>query len=134
MAQEQKVWYKSSDGWELGTILSEDSDSNSVVILSSKEGSGGKEVTVARELTCPSDPTHFEVDMDDLCGMNHVHEASILHVLQERYKADKIYTSIGTVLLSINPYKEIEYERSDIEDRPHLNTIAKAAYTVRYKI
>lgn len=39
---------------------------------------------------------------------------AIVHQLRTRYARDAIYTSIGTILVSINPYKLLSiYGRSD---------------------
>ena len=37
--------------------------------------------------------------------LSNISEASLLHTLRVRYSRDEIYTSAGSVLLSINPYK-----------------------------
>lgn len=44
----------------------------------------------------------------DLIELEVVEEYTMLHTLRERYEADMIYTSIGPVLVSINPYKPID--------------------------
>ena len=45
--------------------------------------------------------------MDDLCSMNLLHEAPLLHCLMRRFFQDKIYTMTGDVLIAVNPYKLI---------------------------
>ncbi|KAJ8600295.1 hypothetical protein CTAYLR_000704 [Chrysophaeum taylorii] len=59
-------------------------------------------VTVAH----PHDATH-DLDLDDVCGMADLHEAPLLGLLRRRWKAGKIYTAAGNVLISINPYREV---------------------------
>src|SRR5689334_19702033 len=44
---------------------------------------------------------------DDLISLREVNEATILHTLRDRFKHDKIYTAIGTVLVSLNPFQAI---------------------------
>lgn len=48
-----------------------------------------------------------ESDHDDMCSMNHLHEAPLLDNLRRRFFSDKIYTTTGDVLISVNPYKRI---------------------------
>jgi len=44
---------------------------------------------------------------DDNTSLVHINDASILHNLQVRYSHDKIYTYTASVLLAVNPYKQI---------------------------
>ncbi|GAB9468495.1 Myosin-like protein [Globisporangium polare] len=83
-----------------------------------------------------------EQDQADLVTLPHLHEASILHSLRIRYERDAIYTRIGEILISINPFKKLPqlYGRMVMENHkthedttqrtadPHLFGIAKAAY------
>ncbi|CAH0476738.1 unnamed protein product [Peronospora belbahrii] len=91
-----------------------------------------------------------EQDQRDLVSLPHLHEASILNALRLRYERHAIYTHIGDILISINPFqnlpqlysndvlKEYTYDHSvsQFGDRipvleskaPHLFAVAKAAY------
>lgn len=89
-----------------------------------------------------------EQDQADLVALPHLHEASILHSLHLRYDRDAIYTRIGEILISINPFKKLPqlYGRAVMEGHhasasslqrtsdstssqpPHLFGIARAAY------
>ena len=44
---------------------------------------------------------------DDLVHMKEVDEASITHCLRQRFLKDLIYTSIGDIIISINPWKRL---------------------------
>ena len=44
----------------------------------------------------------------DLVELEDVTEYTMLHTLRERYQKDLIYTAIGPVLVSINPYKAVD--------------------------
>ncbi len=85
------------------------------------------------------DSTHL-LNLDDLCEMSNLHEAPLLDILRRRVAVDDIYTSTGSVLISINPYKRIEglyekplryYASDDAEAnsaaRPHVYKIANRA-------
>jgi myosin V len=53
-------------------------------------------------------PTHSH-ELDNLCLMNNFHEAPLLYSLRKRYEKNQIYTSIGDVLISMNPYCHIPH-------------------------
>src|SRR3989338_6663252 len=77
--------------------------------------------------------------VDDMTLLSKIDEASVAQNLKERFDNDVIYTNIGDVLISMNPYKWIsaifgdsmirEYEgRSRIEMPPHIYAIADDSY------
>lgn len=77
--------------------------------------------------------------VDDMTLLSKIDEASVAQNLKERFDNDVIYTNIGDVLISMNPYKWIhsifgdemirEYEgRSRIEMPPHIYAIAEDSY------
>eukprot|EP01100_Stratorugosa_tubuloviscum_P007534 TRINITY_DN3124_c0_g1_i1.p1 TRINITY_DN3124_c0_g1~~TRINITY_DN3124_c0_g1_i1.p1 ORF type:complete len:1462 (-),score=863.00 TRINITY_DN3124_c0_g1_i1:229-4614(-) len=76
--------------------------------------------------------------MPDLVQMEDVNEATICHNLKERAKKEVIYTNIGDILISINPYKMLpiytssvmeEYWNGDIEKLPpHVFTISSCCF------
>ena len=43
----------------------------------------------------------------NLTNMTYVNIPSIMHVLEDRYNKNKIYTFNGKILISINPFKRI---------------------------
>lgn len=57
----------------------------------------------------PEDVKHLLSPMDDLVFMQltEFSEPSLLHQLRQRYIKDIIYTSVGDMLISINPYKPL---------------------------
>lgn len=44
---------------------------------------------------------------DDLVNLAHLHEPALLHVLHERFLEDQIYTFTGSILLAVNPFKNV---------------------------
>ena len=46
------------------------------------------------------------VRVNDLINLQHLHEASILHVLNERYNEGLIYTATGPIIIALNPFKK----------------------------
>merc|ERR1712166_122447 len=55
-----------------------------------------------------TNPEALAVVPNDLMKMSNVNEASVLHVLNARFKRDRFYTSVGPILISINPFKWID--------------------------
>jgi myosin heavy subunit len=83
-------------------------------------------------------------DIEDLTILQHLHEPSILECLQARYEKDIIYTNTGSILVALNPFKDIpiygvkktlEYMEAGINSRfsedvttPHVYKVADRAY------
>ncbi|KNC51726.1 myosin VIIA [Thecamonas trahens ATCC 50062] len=76
--------------------------------------------------------------MDDLVQMDSIDEGMIIHNLRERFYKDKIYTNVGTILISVNPFKGLGLYTPTVIDRyyhkgistlpPHVFQIADEAY------
>lgn len=58
--------------------------------------------------------------VDDILKLKDFSEMSLIHTLRVRYNRDEIYTLVGTILISLNPYKPIKflYDESAV-DRYH---------------
>ncbi|XP_029102821.1 unconventional myosin-XV [Scleropages formosus] len=81
----------------------------------------------------------LEVDeVEDLSQLEEVCESSVLLSLKKRFHRDSIYTYIGNMLLSVNPFKPLsiyseelgqKYQgKSQQRNPPHVYAIAEAAY------
>ncbi|XP_019374010.1 PREDICTED: unconventional myosin-X [Gavialis gangeticus] len=72
--------------------------------------------------------------MEDMAALVDLHEGSIMHNLFQRYQQDKIYTYIGSIVASVNPYKTIPglYDRTTVEQysRHHLGEISPHIFAV----
>ena len=71
--------------------------------------------------------------IDNLSYLKFINEPSILNILHMRYDRDKIYTLNSKVLISINPFKQIEslYDLDTYcynENIPHIYQIAELSY------
>lgn len=76
----------------------------------------------------------------DLIKLVQVHPASILFTLRSRFARDNIYTSIGPILVTINPFKWIpglydqhlmekyKCKEFNLSDNPHVFAVAAEAF------
>jgi len=60
------------------------------------------------------------VNFDDMDELPLLHEASILHNIDVRYRVDKIYTNTGPILIAMNPFKWLPIYDEDVM-RQYLN-------------
>lgn len=99
-----KIWVPHPvDLWILCDILSVDEQQGIAIVQSNNENN---QQTINLSLTQYYHPSHTH-ELDNLCIMNNFHEAPLLYSLKQRYHKQKIYTSIGDVLISVNPYSNI---------------------------
>jgi len=75
--------------------------------------------------------------VDNLITLNDLNESSILHNLRIRFKLDKIYTSVSSILISVNPFKQLPLYTPEIMESyvngirgkdPHVFAIGYQAY------
>ena len=90
--------------WEVGTVLSTTDDGYEISVDADTDaGKNASTKIFKRSETRRCDKSHFD-SLDDLCSINHLTEPALLHTLLQRFAKDKIYTTIGNVLISVNPY------------------------------
>jgi myosin heavy subunit len=79
----------------------------------------------------------LNADVSNLVALDEFGDGPILDKLRSRYRRDAIYTHIGSILISINPYKPLpiylssvvaEYRRGHQALPPHVFGIAAEAY------
>ncbi|KAE8626610.1 hypothetical protein XENTR_v10006681 [Xenopus tropicalis] len=78
------------------------------------------------------------VGVGDMILLESLSEESLLVNLKERFKSDEIYTYIGNVVISVNPYKSLPiYSPEKVEEyrncnlyqlKPHIYAVADDAY------
>ncbi|SPR00781.1 Myosin motor domain-containing protein [Plasmodiophora brassicae] len=87
---------------------------------------------------CLNVPSYPEFGYHDMIEMESLHTASILYNLRLRFEQDIIYTYMGGILVSVNPFKPIDlytpeavnlYRESNMHDHaPHIYATADAVY------
>ena len=60
----------------------------------------------------PCEDQCLDSKVDNLIKLNDLNENSILHNLRIRFKVDKIYTSVSSILISVNPFKQVSHPAS----------------------
>ncbi|XP_061605715.1 unconventional myosin-XV isoform X2 [Phyllopteryx taeniolatus] len=80
-----------------------------------------------------------EDGIEDMTELEEMHDDAVLLNLKTRFERNLIYTYIGSILVSVNPYKmyniygtdmELQYKGHAMgENPPHLFAISNAAYT-----
>ncbi|XP_022981361.1 myosin-2-like [Cucurbita maxima] len=125
------VWCQLPNGqWELGTIQSS-TGAEASVMLSNK-----KVIKISTVDLLPANPDIVE-GVDDLVQLGFLNEPSVLHSLHRRFSQDKIYSNAGSVLIAVNPLKDIkQYGKEFIEayrqrviNNPHVYATTDAAYS-----
>ncbi|XP_005386194.2 PREDICTED: unconventional myosin-X [Chinchilla lanigera] len=78
-------------------------------------------------------PMHEE-GVDDMASLTELHAGSIMHNLFQRYRRNQIYTYIGSILASVNPYQPIAglYEGATMErySRRHLGELPPHIFAI----
>ena len=128
-------WIRSADdAWVPGKLIS------TSALGRLFESGGSSQLVVDSEIGPRIDhPAGLSEDYDDMVKMEDVNEATILHNLRLRFSSSRIYTGIGDVLVSLNPFQALpiygpaEVERyyslrAGEEAPPHLFMVANNAY------
>ncbi|KAH9261185.1 hypothetical protein BASA81_000889 [Batrachochytrium salamandrivorans] len=122
---EKQIWIE-REPWELADVVAFSKDKTRVTVLLP---STGQIINALREETRGFDRTHLSSEIADLGLLNDLHEASTLSVLQQRFLHGKTYTTIGQVLISLNPYEQLPnaFPVPYTSSEPHLFQVTKSA-------
>uniref|UniRef100_A0A8C0GB23 Myosin X n=1 Tax=Chelonoidis abingdonii TaxID=106734 RepID=A0A8C0GB23_CHEAB len=102
-----------------------------------------KQSTITHQKVTAMHQTSVE-SVEDMAALVDLHEGSIMHNLFQRYQQNKIYTYIGSIVASVNPYKTIPglYDRTAVEQYskhhmgeipPHIFAVANECYRCLWK-
>ena len=100
------VWFEDSDApYRSGVVVSDGGSAAQVMV---QPDAGGKPVQRRPDQVFPrADGPAGGVP--DNAQLPYLHEASLLHNLTQRYENDHIYTYVGSILVAVNPYKQIPH-------------------------
>ncbi|XP_009985744.1 PREDICTED: unconventional myosin-X-like, partial [Tauraco erythrolophus] len=100
-----RVWLREQDQLQPCTVGS-CADGN--VLFTSDYGTVFQypKASLSREKVLPMHQTSID-GVEDMSMLGDLHEAAILLNLHQRYQQGNIYTNIGSILASVNPYKPI---------------------------
>jgi len=111
-------------------------DKGASLVLSPYEG--GEDFVVPRGEVVAAASSSVSVRVDNLVSLEEFTAGAILHQLRKRYTEDQIYTWIGSILVSINPFKLLPIYTSEVlhsfaaqditKAPPHVYALAAAAY------
>ncbi|XP_078740405.1 unconventional myosin-IXa-like isoform X7 [Lampetra fluviatilis] len=83
-------------------------------------------------------PQPLQQDYDDLCRLPDLNERTLLDNLRVRFKQEKIYTYVGTILIAVNPFKFLPiynpkyvqlYDNHELgKQEPHIFAVADTTY------
>ena len=134
-AQVYNLWcYDNKTAWSLVPHLYKevktDKAGNDVLHLTLEDNSVLK---VVAALTTPYNPSH-SLDFTDVTRMDDLYEGPMLHLLRRRFEQQHIYTAAGDVLISVNPYENIDglYDMPLSEKfakQPHVFNISERAFS-----
>ncbi|KAH9517053.1 hypothetical protein DERF_007753 [Dermatophagoides farinae] len=150
------VWFDDGSNETLMPgIVQECSDSNQIIIVHSTiPGDQTQEYNIQNQpqnirkrndfLPNINNQNNGEDGIDDMINLNDLHESALFWNLKKRYERNKIYTFIGDILVSLNPYKMFEiyglnivkkyqnhnqlYYQHRLSQPPHLFKIGDLAY------
>ena len=77
---------------------------------------GKKRVVADKVLKTLETVEQFELDniIPNLIDLESFSEGIILHQCGERYKKEKIYTFVGTILVAVNPFKRLDIYNDEV--------------------
>jgi myosin heavy subunit len=124
-----RVWVKIKNDWLEGELISEHLVDKTHIILINNE---------TYEFSNYEKHNNMEnLKKNNLVDIPHLNEPSVLQAIHLRYEEDVIYTYTGKILISINPFKDLnlftdeninKYKNNSKNLEPHLYQIADAAY------
>lgn len=124
--------------WAVGEFQSED-EAKKTVKLSVKEDNAVSDFLIDSCILIEDNSVITE-DVDDLISLSQVNDATILNCSRIRFNKSLIYTSIGSVLMAVNPFERIEglygpanikkyhWDSRDSSAAPHIYLTPAGAY------
>ncbi|XP_042320333.1 unconventional myosin-X [Sceloporus undulatus] len=141
-AEGARVWLRENGQHYPSTVLS---CAEGVVVFRTDYGQvyTYKQRSITHQKVTAMQATSTE-GLEDMAALIDLHEGAIMHNLFQRYQQNKIYTYIGSIVASVNPYKTIPglYDRTTVEEysrhhlgetSPHIFAVANECYRCLWK-
>eukprot|EP00056_Hartaetosiga_gracilis_P013065 m.213142 g.213142 ORF g.213142 m.213142 type:complete len:1878 (+) comp13789_c0_seq6:2376-8009(+) len=140
--QGSRVWIRTNDTWCAGVAVSNDGT------MSTFKTDNGEEFTFENDKLGPDVVSNMHQSsqdgVEDMALLSDLHEGSLLYNISLRFKADDIYTFIGSILSATNPYQRFNHLYGDEmmnkyfgktigELSPHIYAIANEVYHAMWK-
>ena len=128
------VWVSDAkDGWTVATVKSKNGKDVTVKIKATNEDVVRKPEECYSTLGSEAGTLR---SISDLTRLPALHEPALLQALQERYDNDSIYTSVGPILIAVNPFKKIpglydstsKWVNQQRDVPPHIYGLADASF------
>eukprot|EP01119_Soliformovum_irregulare_P010468 TRINITY_DN2578_c1_g1_i2.p1 TRINITY_DN2578_c1_g1~~TRINITY_DN2578_c1_g1_i2.p1 ORF type:complete len:862 (-),score=300.70 TRINITY_DN2578_c1_g1_i2:139-2724(-) len=135
------VWWKSpSNSWVPARVESQKGDA---ITLKPTLDDGSQDPDAEEHEVDAKEVVRIQGDaipkvVDDMVSLSDMNEPNILHNLRARYNRDDIYTYVGPILISINPYKPVSIYGPDALSAyqmkplgalpPHIYAISEVSY------
>ena len=127
-------WITFNNKWKLCEILRYNTTDEIVINLNNKEI-----IIDLKNIFIANNNSETEInELNNLINLQHLHEPAILYHTITRYNNDNIYTFTGDILLSVNPFKNLnlydnniikQYHTDNLDSlNPHIFTISERAY------
>lgn len=89
------------------------------------------------------DPQCLDSTISNLIGLSNLSENALLHNLRIRFNSDEIYTFVSSILIAVNPFRQLPLYGVEILERykstsdksslpPHIFSVADDAYKVNF--
>ncbi|XP_069005770.1 unconventional myosin-XV [Embiotoca jacksoni] len=110
-----------------------------LITMMTKSGKMNMMYLIRSQPTIAQREQREEDGVEDMTQLEEMHEGVVLLNMRTRFERELIYTYIGSILVSVNPYKMYNIYGTDLvllykgralgENPPHLFAIANAAYS-----
>ena len=70
-------------------------------------------------------------ELESMVLLNVLNEAALLHNVRKRYAHDAIYTTVGDILVAVNPFKQLPiYDKSSLSKYIAIERRCSTPYTI----
>ena len=123
------VWFRLGDLWQLGTVTGVSGNQISVC------DDAGNSSSVSPDGAFVSGGRGAAPGVADMISLGILQEVSVLDNLHTRFMANEIYSSVGPILIAVNPYKDLGIYGTDMVETstdpdapPHIFKVANNCY------